>query len=429
MSVAAVNQHCFGSVTMADRAEKPSLPLRALPIVEQWSCQGCGVCCRGSIITLNDDDLAKLAAQHWDQHEQFRHVKITEREALFGGRRVLAKRADGSCVFLTDAGRCAIHELHGVEAKPAVCRMFPLQLVPLEKFAYLTPRRSCPTAAADAGPAIEQQLPEAKKSGLFRPAAARPPLLIAGVRRSWPEWLKAADALGRIVGDARLPLVRRLVHGLHFCTLLENCKLQQVDDNTYRELIDLLQGAAPEGAAQFFSDRQPPAKTAESLFRQAAAHYIRVHPGFRATNRWRERWRMMWTSLAFTRGRGSVPAIHPEFPPATFDALQRPLGPLSAEVMRPLERFFETHTASQQYAIVGAGGRSLVDNFRALALSFPLALWILRLAIGDRPPTTSDMINIVVALERGRGMPAISRSATIMAHAHDLERLIAWYAR
>ena len=414
---------------MPDRAEQSSLPLRALPIVEQWSCQGCGVCCRGSIIPLSDDDLAKLAAQHWEQHEQFRRVKITEREALFGGGRVLAKRADGSCVFLTDTGRCTIHELHGSDAKPAVCRMFPLQLVPLEKFAYLTPRRSCPTAAADEGPAVEQHLSEAKKSALFRQGATRPPLLIAGVRRSWPDWLKAADALGRIVGDTRLPLVRRLVHGLHFCTLLENCKLEQVDDKTYRELIDLLEGAAAENAGRFFSDRSPPAKAAASLFRQAAAHYVRVHPGFRATNSWRERWRIMWTSLAFTRGRGNVPAIHPEFPPTTFDALERPLGPLPADVTRPLERFFETHTASQQYAVVGAGGRSLVDNFRALALSFPLAMWILRLAIGERPPTKSDMVNIVVALERGRGMPAISRSATVMARAHDLERLIAWYGR
>ena len=46
---------------MPDRAEKPSLPLRALPIIEQWDCQGCGICCRGSIIPLSDDDLTTQA--------------------------------------------------------------------------------------------------------------------------------------------------------------------------------------------------------------------------------------------------------------------------------------------------------------------------------------------------------------------------------
>jgi hypothetical protein len=97
--------------------------------------------------------------------------------------------------------------------------------------------------------------------------------------------------------------------------------------------------------------------------------------------------------------------------------------------MRPLDRFFESHAISKQYAVVGAGGRSLVESFRALSLAFPLALWMLRWASGQRPPTAADMVNIVVALERGRGMPAISRSATMMARSQQLERLIAWYAR
>lgn len=410
-------------------AEKSPLPLRALPILEQWDCQGCGVCCRGSIIPLCDEDLAKLAAQNWHEHEQFRGLKITQREALFGGRKVLAKRSDGSCVFLTDAGRCTIHELHGADAKPAVCRMFPLQLVPLEKFAYLTPRRSCPSAAADAGRPIEQHLSEAKRSGLFRKAPSSPPRIVAGARRTWPDFLTVADALGRIVGDARLPLVRRLAHGLHFCSLLENCKLHSAQGKALHELIELLERAAPEEAGRFFVEREPPASTAASLFRQAAAHYIRMHPGFKATNTWGERWRMMWTSLAFTRGVGDVPPIHPEFPRTTFAALERPLGALPLEVMRPLDRFFETHAASKQYAVVGAGGRSLVENFRALALTFPLALWLLRLAIGERAPTAGEMVQIVVALECGRGMPAISRSATLLAGSQELERLIAWYAR
>jgi hypothetical protein len=191
--------------------------------------------------------------------------------------------------------------------------------------------------------------------------------------------------------------------------------------------VQLLENSAAEEAGQYFAHRQPPGSSAASLFRQAAAHYVRLHPGFRASNTWGERWRMMWTSLKFTRGRGDVPAIHPDFPPAAFADLERPLGALPADIARPLDRFLETHAASKQYAVVGAG--SLIANFRALALSFPLALWLLRWAAGDRPPTKDDMINIVVALERGRGMPAIARSAVAMAQSQQLQRLIAWYAR
>jgi hypothetical protein len=229
--------------------------------------------------------------------------------------------------------------------------------------------------------------------------------------------------------DERYPMVRRLIHALQYCEALEACKLKKVEEEAFRELIQILEGSSTEDSGQYFADRQRPASTAASLFRQAAAHYVRLHPGFRASNTWGERWGMMWTSLKFTRGHGDVPAIHPDFPPAAFVDLERPLGALAADVARPLDRFLETHAASKQYAVVGAGGGSLVANFRALALSFPLALWLLRWAIGDRPPTREDMINIVVALERGRGMPAIARSAAAMAGAQQLPRLIAWYAR
>ncbi len=414
---------------MSERVHKSPLPLRALPVVENWQCQGCGVCCRGSIITLSDEDLAKLDAQKWHEHPDFRGVKTVVREGLIGGRRVLAKRDDGGCVFLTDDNRCRIHELHGPDAKPAVCRTFPLQVVPLEKFAYVTARRSCPTAAADEGPTVEQQLPEVKRSGLLRQGRSRPPAIVRGVRRDWRKFLATADALQRLLLDERYPMVRRLIHGLQFCEALEACQLKTVEDQAFYELIQLLENSAAENAGKYFKLREPPASSAASLFRQAGSHYVRLHPGFRASNTWGERWRMMWTSLKFTRGRGEVPAIHPDFPPAAFANLERPLGALPADVARPLNRFLEAHAASKQYAVVGAGGGSLIANFRALALSFPLALWLLRWAVGDRPPTKDDMIHIVVALERGRGMPAIARSAMAMAQARQLPRLIAWYAR
>ena len=94
----------------------------------------------------------------------------------------------------------------------------------------------------------------------------------------------------------------------------------------------------------------------------------------------------------------------------------------------PLERFFETHTISKQYAVI-AHKRSLVASFRALVLTYPMALWLLRLAIGQRQPTAADAVDIVVALERGQGMSALYRAASTMANTRQLERLVAWYAR
>lgn len=80
-----------------------------------------------------------------------------------------------------------------------------------------------------------------------------------------------------------------------------------------------------------------------------------------------------------------------------------------------------------------ANKRSLVASYRSLALLYPIGLWLLRLAIGDREPTATDVVNIVVnivvALERGQGLTGLPRAATAMANTQQLERVIAWYAR
>jgi hypothetical protein len=309
--------------------------------------------------------------------------------------------------------------------------MFPFQLVSLDRFAYLTPRRSCPSAAADRGRPLDEHLALLKKSGLeTRPAIsdAPPPAVVRGARRSWREFLGAADVLARLTTDERWPWVRRLVHGLQFCELIAECKLARVKEQSWGELMQYLEAAATEGAGELFRDRQPPSRGTASLFRQAGVHYIRSHPGFPTTGRWRERWRLMWMSARFVRGKEPVPSIHPEFPETTFQMLERPLGPLAEEVSLPLHRFFETHAISKQYTVM-TPKRSLVESYRTLVLTYPMALWLLRWAIGQREPTVTDVVNIVVALERGQGMRALARSASAMANSQQLQPLVAWYAR
>jgi len=50
-SSAAQDGKSAGAVGLAKRQTNPHhampLPLKALPILEQWDCHGCGMCCRG----------------------------------------------------------------------------------------------------------------------------------------------------------------------------------------------------------------------------------------------------------------------------------------------------------------------------------------------------------------------------------------------
>ena len=139
------------------------LPIQPLPMVERWDCHQCGVCCRGSIVPLSDDDLARLKSQKWEERPEFQGHAVVVRESWLGRLSPGAPRADGSCVFLMPDGLCRIHKELGFDAKPLVCRMFPLQIVPRDNVAYVTIRRACPSAAADKGRPVAEQLEFARK--------------------------------------------------------------------------------------------------------------------------------------------------------------------------------------------------------------------------------------------------------------------------
>src|SRR5438046_770030 len=139
------------------------LPIKPLPVVERWDCHQCGACCRGSLVPLSDDDLARLQSQKWEERPEFRDTPVAVRESWLSSRYRLAQRDDGSCVFLLPDGMCRIHKELGFDAKPLVCRMFPLQIVPRDNAALVTIRRACPSAAADQGRPISEHLEFARQ--------------------------------------------------------------------------------------------------------------------------------------------------------------------------------------------------------------------------------------------------------------------------
>jgi lysine-N-methylase len=405
--------------------------IRTLPIVEQWDCHHCTACCRETTIQLNPDDLDRLKQQQWEQHPEYRGIQIVRRTAWLGGAQILAHKADGSCVFLTGAGRCRIHEEFGPDAKPFICKLFPLQVIATDREAIATVVRSCPSAAADRGRPLGQHLAFLRRllgddSKIIATAAA--PRIVRRARRSWDDFYRVAEALQRLLVDGRLPLVRRLVHCLKFCTQLEQCKWNRVAAESKSELIELLEQASRDNVRELFEDRQPPSQRTSRLFRRLGAHFIRCHPGGRPTRTLSDHFRAWKLSGQLARAKSMAPELHPQFRSIELDRLERPLGPLTAEVLHPLDRFFESHAISKRYAL-SQPTKSLVESARRLAFAFPMSLWMLRWRAADREPVADDMVQIVVALERGLELPALSRAAGYLAESGQLERLISWYGR
>ncbi|NLF67631.1 MAG: YkgJ family cysteine cluster protein [Candidatus Anammoximicrobium sp.] len=415
-----------------------TLPIKTLPIVERWDCTSCGQCCRGTEIPLDDDDLQQLRRQQWDRHPDYQGVQTVVRQGMLRRRYRLAQRDDGRCVFLTGEGRCRIHEEFGLAAKPLVCRVYPLQLVPLDDVALLTLRRSCPAAAADQGSELRTHRDTAVQAVRQRPQlaqAAPPPPIIGSVRRSWPDTRLVTDALERLLTDEQYPLVRRLAHGLRFCDVFAQCRIRKQDRPQLAELVTLLAEGVRQEVVDLFRERRAPGRAASVLFRQIVADYLRLHPRVSLRESWRERLRLAAAAVAFVRGQGPVPRWGDGFPETTFEALEeRKLGHWGVELQQPLQRYFETMAVSLQYAVASRPGWPLIDNFRALAVAYPVALWMLRYACGEREPATEDVIEIITAIDRGQGYaPLIGRQhrrrISQLAALGELERLVIWHAR
>lgn len=135
---------------------------------QRFSCRQCGRCCRrGWDIALSAGEVAsyrKVGAARWyrerEDGPEGAAAEPFEAIASQPGLSRIRKRADGACGFLSDEGRCRIHEELGAERKPLSCRLFPFRLHPSDGPTLLTASFSCPTVAANLGAPLTEQADE-----------------------------------------------------------------------------------------------------------------------------------------------------------------------------------------------------------------------------------------------------------------------------
>ena len=414
-----------------------SLPIVTNEIDQRWSCHQCGHCCRGSLVYLSDEEVTRLQGQQWEADAALSGKRLMVATGNRARPYRLAHRADGTCVFLGDDGLCRIHAKFGYEAKPTICQVFPLQLVPQDKQAVLTTRRACPSAAADKGLPIKEHLPFIKQLVRDEKLRAEPiaaPLLKTGERRDWKTARVVLQCAADLLQDERYPPVRRLVHALQFARLLNQAKTRQLEDAKLWELARTLVQVVPDEAKTFFEERQEPKSYSKVMFRLMAIECARLHPQVHHRPRWSARIQLMRIAWKVVVGRGSTPQVDQTFPQTTFEKLEQPLGALSPDIYRPLARMIETNSASYMYAISDRSDWTVVECIRALAILYPVGLWLLRWVTHERTPTVDDMLSIVVALDRTQGHAGLSGGAhrwrlSMLGSQEELERLVVWYGR
>ena len=420
------------------------LPIYHLPVLQNWDCHVCGTCCKEYVVTLTDEERRRIEAQGWDRDQDLDgHEPFVRRGPPWRRRIALNHRADGSCVFLSEQGRCRIHERHGYDTKPLACRLFPFVLVPQGDRWAVSVRYACPSAAANKGrplpahsealAAFAQQL--AEREGLEpRPdgSLTAPPPLQPGQRVDWPDVQRCVDALLGLLLNRRDPLERRLRKALALAGEMRQARLEDVRGKRLGELLDLLRAAADADTPANLMTLPPPGWVGRVLFRQAVALYTRKDHGPHRGEADKGRLGLLAAAWRFARGRGRVPRLHRAIPETTFAQVETPSGPLPAEAEEILERYYHLKIGSLQFC-TGSFGQPLWEGFESLALTFPIVLWVAR-TFADRPRADAivQALTIVddhVGFNRILATTRQRLSFRILARTGELARLIAWYSR
>ena len=194
------------------------LPVRHLPLLQNWDCHVCGSCCQEYVVAITDEERKRLEAQGWDRDKDLGGFAPFVRHGPPWARTWrLNHRPDGSCVFHSDQGRCRVHERFGYETKPLPCRLFPFILIPTGDHWSVGMRYACPSAAANKGrplPEHDQELVEfaarlAEREKLTpRPdgSLTPPPQLRPGQHVSWPDVHRCVQALLTLLRNRKEPL-------------------------------------------------------------------------------------------------------------------------------------------------------------------------------------------------------------------------------
>lgn len=417
-----------------------SIPLRNLPVMQNWDCQSCSDCCRIEAKITDEEkhriealDLAndpEVAPKPW-----FAPVGRGSKKKW-----TLRHRPDGGCVFLTTGNRCRLQERFGADVKPFVCRLFPFVLIPAGNHWRVGMRFSCPSAAANRGrPVVDAEKDLVRLSGLLEQHVGRsgesapPPLLRPGQQLSWPDVCRVVQVLIEIVQDRGDRLERRLRKCLAVTRVCGQTEFDSLQGTRLSKYLQAVRSAVETEVPRAAVDLPPPDRLFGGvLFRVLLAIFARRdRDGYRASGIRRRLGRVL-AGWRFVMGRGPVPRVNDFLPRTTFEELERHSGTLP-EMDETLERYYVVKLNSLQFCGPPNFDLPLCAGLESLVLTLPMILW-LRRALSDLPPVEAaqQAIQLVDDHFGGNpmlGFPHIQYLVHTMAQRGELEKLVAWYSR
>jgi lysine-N-methylase len=417
-----------------------SVPIRNLPVMQNWDCQSCGDCCRHLEGVITDEEKHRIEALDLANDPEVAPKPWFAPLGRGTKKWRLAHRPDGGCVFLTTRNRCRLQERFGAEVKPFVCRLFPFILIPAGDHWRVGMRFSCPSAAANSGrPVADAEKDLVHLSHLLEQHAGRsadsapPPVMQAGEQLSWPDVCRVVQVLVEIVQDRGDRLERRLRKCLAVARICGERPLIGLRGHQVTKFLQAVRTAVEADVPREPADLAPPDRLLGGvLFRALLAIFARRDSDVYRASRIRRRLGRVLAGWRFVVGRGSVPRINEFLPETTFEAVERCSG-MPPDMDETLERYYVVKLNSLQFCGPPNFDMPVWAGLESLVLTLPMILW-LRRAFTDLPPVNAveQAIRLVDDHFGGDPMlsfPHIQYLLHILAQRGELEKLVAWYSR
>ena len=427
------------------------MPVRSLPVAQNWDCRGCSGCCRSYHVPVTAEERRRIEAQGWEKEPGFEggvpFFETTGNRLTGGTEFWLNHRDDGACVFLGEDNLCRIHAKFGPNGKPLACRVYPFLLVPAGDHWRLGLRFACPSAAVNHGKPLSDQLADAREFAAFfeanSPGAlnAPPPRLEAGKVAPWADVLRIVTVVSKVLGDAADPLERRWRKVLTLVGLSRGLKLDGKGDATkavtggrLSEMLHVLGLAADEETPKTADEVPRPGWVGRMVFRPVAALYARKDHGAEKGTAQRSPLGRLASAIRFARGKGMVPKVNALIPDATFADAETPAGPLPKDAEAMLTRYYRLKVESVQFAGSPNFGLGVWDGLESLAFTFPAMMWLARVFATGRPRGAAVLeglraVDDNFGFNKLLGMSRQKFALRLLAGRGELARLVAWYGR
>ena len=417
-----------------------SLPLRSLPVLQNWDCHSCGDCCRIHEVAVTDAEKERIEKLDLAGDTEIPTGPWFERKGWGrSGKWVLTRREDGSCVFLTAGNHCRLHERFGADIKPFACRLYPFVLIPAGDHWRVGMHYSCPSATENKGRPLRAQegelcglVPQLEKHVDRSAESAPAPPLQPRQQLPWPDLLRITQALAEIVQERDARLETRLRRCLALARVCRQARLDNLHGGKLSEFLQVVRTAVDGEVPRSAAEVPPPGWLERVLFRSMLAIYARRDNGVHRGPATRSRLGRVRAGWRFVRGRGPVPRVNALLPDTTFAAVEA-RGALPAETDAILERYYVTKLNSLQFCGPPNFNLPFWTGLDSLVLTLPMILWLARALATDDP--VAALTNAMLLVDHHFGSNRVLGSGLVrfylrtLAERGEVDRLVAWYSR